>query len=212
MALPTAGSDESRPERGDAARNRSRVLSAAADCFAADPAGTTMEQIARAAGVGKGTLYRRYPGRAAIAVALLDEHERALQQRLLDDPPPLGPGAPPHARLAAFYAAMADFLERHGHLARVVESDARRLQGGAHSAWLLHVMTLVEASGVVAEPGALAEQLLAPLSPTLYHHERAVAGRSRDEIVRALRTLAGVLDPGRPGSGQAAVSSSSNEP
>ena len=41
-----------------------------------------MEKIARAAGVGKGTLYRRYPDRAAITVALLDEHERALQEQL----------------------------------------------------------------------------------------------------------------------------------
>lgn len=41
-----------------------------------------MEQIAATAGVGKGTLYRRYPDVASIATALLDEHERALQDRL----------------------------------------------------------------------------------------------------------------------------------
>jgi AcrR family transcriptional regulator len=197
MALPMAGEDQLRRERGDATRNRGRVLAAAAECFAADPAGTTMEEIARAAGVGKGTLYRRYPDKAAIAVTLLDEHERALQQRLLDDPPPLGPGAPPHVRLAACYAAMVEFLERHGPLARVVETDARMLEGGAHAALLLHVAGLVEASGVDAEPLVLAEQLLAPLSPTLYHHERAVLGRSPAEIAAALAALAGVLHPRR---------------
>lgn len=69
-----------------------------------------MEDLARAAGVGKGTLYRRFPDRASIAVALLDEHERTLQERLLRGPPPLGPGAPPAERLAAFYAAMVDLL------------------------------------------------------------------------------------------------------
>src|SRR5262249_2397784 len=47
----------------------------------------TMEDIAQAAGVGKGTLYRRYPDRASIAVALLNTHERALQERLLRGPP-----------------------------------------------------------------------------------------------------------------------------
>jgi hypothetical protein len=55
------------------------------------------------------------------------------------------------------------------------------------------VAGLVEAAGVAAEPLVLAEQLLAPLSPTLYHHERAVAGRKRDEIAAALAALANVL-------------------
>nr|WP_255559554.1 TetR/AcrR family transcriptional regulator [Mumia sp. zg.B17] len=54
-----------------------------------------MNDIARAAGVGRGTLYRRYPDRASIATALLDEHERRLQEALLSGPPPLGPGARP---------------------------------------------------------------------------------------------------------------------
>jgi AcrR family transcriptional regulator len=42
-----------------------------------------MEQIAAAAGVGKATLYRRYPDVASVAVALLDEHERGLQGEVL---------------------------------------------------------------------------------------------------------------------------------
>ncbi|MDQ2884136.1 MAG: TetR/AcrR family transcriptional regulator, partial [Actinomycetota bacterium] len=85
---PTAGR---RPERADAARNRARVLDAA-ERLSAQRGATrvTMEDIAKAAGVGKGTLYRRYPDRAAVAVALLDEHERRLQQQLLSGPPPLG--------------------------------------------------------------------------------------------------------------------------
>src|SRR5690606_5627590 len=97
------------PERTDAARNRAKVLAAAAELFATrDPRTVTMDDIAKAAGVGRGTLYRRYPDRTAIAVALLDEHERALQQHLLSGEPPLGPGAPPAERLAAFYAAMVE--------------------------------------------------------------------------------------------------------
>src|SRR5918999_4257179 len=104
-------------ERADAARNRARVLDAAARLFAEAAGRTvTMEQIAAAAGVGKGTLYRRYPNVAAIATALLDEHERALQEQLLRGSPPLGPGAPPAERLAAFYRAMVDLLDQHAHL------------------------------------------------------------------------------------------------
>src|SRR5688500_14559936 len=71
-------------ERADAARNRAKVLAAAAELFAArDPREVTMDDIAKAAGVGRGTLYRRYPDTASMARALLDEHERELQERLL---------------------------------------------------------------------------------------------------------------------------------
>src|SRR4029453_15216480 len=131
--LPDPRPSLERRERGDAARNRRRVLAAAEELFAARGAGeVTMEDIARAAGVGKGTLYRRFPDRASIAVALLDEHERALQEQLLRGPPPLGPGAPPAERLAAFYAAMVELLERHLHLVLGAETGSRRVATGGH--------------------------------------------------------------------------------
>ncbi|HEU5156743.1 MAG TPA: helix-turn-helix domain-containing protein [Streptosporangiaceae bacterium] len=165
-----------RRERADAARNRARVLAAAEQLFAAgDPARVTMEDIARAAGVGKGTLYRRFPDRASIAEALLDEHERDLQDRLLRGPGPLGPGEPPGAppaeRLAAFYAAMADLLERHMHLALGAETGARRFATGAYGFWRAHVRALL-AEAEVPDRDALADMLLAPLAPELYAFQR----------------------------------------
>src|SRR5690348_11279776 len=98
-----------------------------------------MDDIAKAAGVGRGTLYRRYPDRAAIAAALLDSHERELQAQLLAGEPPLGPGAPPAERLAAFYAAMVRLLERHAHLVLGTEIGHSRLQTGAYGFWRAHV-------------------------------------------------------------------------
>ncbi|MEV3961643.1 helix-turn-helix domain-containing protein [Nocardia sp. NPDC050193] len=87
-------------ERADAARNPARILAAAAELFARrDPRAVTMDDRAKAAGVGRGTLYRRYPDIGAIAMALLDDHERELQDQLLGGAPPLGPGAPPADRL-----------------------------------------------------------------------------------------------------------------
>src|SRR5687767_8211905 len=136
--VPVEPDRSSRRERADAARNRARVLDAAARLFAeAGGRAVTMEQVAAAAGVGKGTLYRRYPDVAAIATALLDEHERALQEELLRGAPPLGPGAEPAERLAAFYRAMVELLERHAHLALAAEPGARRFATGAYRAWAL---------------------------------------------------------------------------
>jgi AcrR family transcriptional regulator len=185
MELPSAQPRE----RADAARNRARVLDAAARLFAAHDGRTvTMERIAAEAGVGKATLYRRFPDVASIAVALLDEHERALQDRLLHGPPPLGPGAPPGERLAAFYRAMVRLLERHGHLALAAETGARRFATGAYQAWALHVRGLLDDAGVRGG-AALADALLAPLAPDVYAHQRA-AGRSPRAIGDALGTLA----------------------
>jgi AcrR family transcriptional regulator len=176
-------------ERADAARNRARVLDAAARVLA-ERGGrdVTMEDIAAAAGVGKATLYRRYPDVGSIAVALLDEHERVLQERLLRGRPPLGPGAPPGERLAAFLRAMVGLLERHGHLALAVETGARRFETGAYRAWALHVRALLDEAGVGGS-AALADALLAPLAPDAYAHQRA-QGRSSRTIARALTTLA----------------------
>ncbi len=202
MQLPQVPGQAPTRERADARRNRERVLRAARDLLATDPVGTTMEDVARAAGVGKATLYRRFPDKAAIAAALLDEHERALQERLLHDPPPLGPGAPPAERLAAFYAAYVGFLEGAGALSRAIESTAGRLRTGAHEAWRLHVAGLVREAGLADDDDAartLAEQLLAPLAPDLYAVEREELGRTPEQIAGALAVLARAL-PADPGS------------
>jgi AcrR family transcriptional regulator len=184
-------------ERADAARNRAKVLAAAAEVFAAkDPRAVTMDDIAKAAGVGRGTLYRRYPDVASIAVALLDEHEATLQRALLAGPPPLGPGAPPAERLAAFYNAMADLLEAHGDLALATEIGGRRFEIGAYGFWRAHVLSLLREARIPA-PEALADTLLAPLAPEVFKHQRA-QGLSLAKVKGALSRLATVVE-NRPG-------------
>ncbi|WP_412542553.1 helix-turn-helix domain-containing protein [Longispora sp. K20-0274] len=195
-ARPTEAAPGPPRERADAARNRARVLAAAEELFATrGAAAVTMEDIARAAGVGRGTLYRRYPDRAAIAVALLDEHERALQERLLRGEPPLGPGAPPAARLAAFYTAMLELLKNHHHLVLGTETGHSRFATGAYGFWRAHVRALVVEAGI-AGPDALADTLLAPLAPEVYAYQRE-RGIPLPETTAALTRLAhAVLDPG----------------
>src|SRR5262252_8401679 len=109
-------------ERADAARNRAAVLQAAAGLFAEhDVAGVSMDQVAAAAGVGKGTVFRRFGDKAGLAAALLDARERELQGAILRGPPPLGPGADPADRLAAFADAYLDYLLGHLELVRMSE-------------------------------------------------------------------------------------------
>lgn len=182
-------------ERADAARNRARVLAAARKLFTGgDARSVTMEDIARAAGVGRATLYRRYPDTASIAQALLDEHERDLQQRLMSGPPPLGPGAPPAERLAAFYAAMVELLEEHLPLVLGAEVGPARFATGAYGFWRAHVRLLLVQAGA-PEVDALVDVLLAPLAPDVYQQQREQRHATPEQITAALRALAfGVLD------------------
>src|SRR6202012_3137455 len=83
-------------ERGDAARNRVLLLDAARRLIAERGAdAVSMDDIAAAAGVGKGTVFRRFGSRAGMMRVLFDEDERASQEAFLFGPPPLGPDAPP---------------------------------------------------------------------------------------------------------------------
>ncbi|MFE7718685.1 TetR/AcrR family transcriptional regulator [Nocardia rhizosphaerihabitans] len=188
--LTGAALDAPQPaERTDAARNRAKVLAAAAELFATrDPRTVTMDDIAKAAGVGRGTLYRRYPDRTAIAVALLDEHERALQEQLMRGEPPLGPGAPPADRLAAFYAAMVELLTAHAHLVLGAETGGARFATGAYGFWSAHVRALLIDAGV-AQPDSLVDTVLAPVAAEVYLHQRE-RGLSPAQITEGLAVLA----------------------
>ena len=71
-----------RPKRADARRNYEKVLAAAREAFAEGGESTSLEEIARRAGVGIGTLYRHFPNRQALLEALyLDEVEEVCRGR-----------------------------------------------------------------------------------------------------------------------------------
>ncbi|MCW0211810.1 MAG: TetR/AcrR family transcriptional regulator [Pseudonocardia sp.] len=70
-ATPTHGAD--RPLRADAERNRRRILDAAREVFARRGLEAGLDEIARHAGVGTGTVYRRFPDKARLVEALFEE-------------------------------------------------------------------------------------------------------------------------------------------
>lgn len=59
--------------RADAARNRQRVLTAAAEVFAKRGLDVSLDEVAHAAGVGVGTVYRRFPNKEALVDALFED-------------------------------------------------------------------------------------------------------------------------------------------
>ncbi|KJY25231.1 TetR family transcriptional regulator [Streptomyces sp. NRRL S-495] len=151
-------------ERADAARNRIAVLDAAARLFAEHGVeAVSMDQVAAAAGVGKGTLFRRFGDKSGLAAALLDTRERVLQEAVLHGPPPLGPGAPPAERLAAFLNAYLDYLLEHLALVRMSETatPGARYRIGAYRFWHRHVAILLTPT---PDPDPTAHTLLAAVA------------------------------------------------
>ncbi len=141
--LPVIQPDETPRERADAARNRARILEAAAALVAEHGIeDVSMEDVARAACVGTGTLYRRFGDRAGLALALLDAHTRAFQNALIAGPPPLGPGAPPAERLRAFGDGYIDLVERHAPLL-IVAVPQGRYADGPHTMYTTHLAILL---------------------------------------------------------------------
>lgn len=78
--------------RADAQKNRERILSAAEALFLEKGAGVSLEEVAKRAGVGIGTLYRRFPTREALLAATSDERFLALAESSLARDPDLTPG------------------------------------------------------------------------------------------------------------------------
>ncbi|HEU4973522.1 MAG TPA: helix-turn-helix domain-containing protein [Baekduia sp.] len=77
-AQPMSSATGERPLRADAERNRQRILAAAAEVFAERGLGVTLDDIARHAGVGVGTVYRRFPDKEQLIDALFEDRMAAL--------------------------------------------------------------------------------------------------------------------------------------
>jgi AcrR family transcriptional regulator len=103
----TALSGSPRPLRADAARNRKSLLDAARDAFGRHGVSASLDEVARAAGVGPGTMYRHFPTRDQLVLAVIDDGLRELAafgESLLADPDPV----------AALQCWLAAYIEQGG--------------------------------------------------------------------------------------------------
>jgi len=192
--LPLVG--EPPAERSDAARNREALLRAAAELVEhCSVEKVTMDAVAQRAGVGKGTVFRRFESREGLMAALLNHSETEWQAQVISGPPPLGPGAPPLERLHAFGRSRIETTLTHAALIRAAGVAGTRAYAAAAFA-AMHVRYLLGQLGVHGDLGYLATALLAPLEipileQQLRHEQRPVEQIQAgwDDLVR--RVLAG---------------------
>jgi AcrR family transcriptional regulator len=176
VPLPVVDAGQAAPERADAARNRARILAAAAELVAERGIErVSMDDVAKAACVGTGTLYRRFGDRAGLALALLDDHTRAFQDALISGPPPLGPGAPAAERLHAFGDGYLDLVEGHADILAAALPLARGVSG-PDQLYATHLAVLLREAAPHLDPQFTALSLLAAVHPTQHLHRRQRLG------------------------------------
>ena len=193
IELPLATAPLVERERADARRNRERILCAAARLV--DERGidaVSMDDVAAAAGVGKGTLYRRFGDRWTLLRALIEEPERDFQDELIRGAPPLGPGAPPRERLRAYGAGQLALLESHARFMFVGDKMlAGRYDHPVYAFYRVHVAFLLrQILGDDARTDYLVDALLAALDPELFLYQREARGMSLEDLIDGWHTLA----------------------
>lgn len=176
--MTRVGSVESRPllpvvgdrpaERADAARNREALMAAAKRLL--DQCGVdslTMDALAEEAGVGKGTVFRRFRSRAGLMAAVLDESETRFQESVISGPPPLGPGAEPLERLLAFGRARLEVNLKHADLINAASQATTQHSYAAYSFAAMHTRYLLGELGVEGDIPVMATAVLAPLETVI---------------------------------------------
>ena len=176
-------------ERADAARNRRLLLATARQIVAAHGADKlTMDGLAERAGLGKGTVFRRFGTRAGIFAALLDDDERDFQEQVLAGPPPLGPGAPAPARLIAYGRARTAFLITHREIARAALDGRQQIPAGPQTPMSReHIRFLLGEMNLGADLDVLAIQLTAALDgPLLLYLSSAILTQAAPQVSERL--------------------------
>ena len=187
LSLPIAGQ---RPERADAAANRRRILDAARHVLAERGAdGTSIDAVTAEAGVGKGTVFRRFGDRAGLFQALLDDSLRSFQDEFMHGPPPLGPGAPAGQRLTSFFDRALELFDAQLELLLALERDRRGPPMGGYLAMSVHVESLVAEIDPQLDASVTAQLLLNAANPSVLRYLRRDAGIELVRIQATMRRL-----------------------
>jgi AcrR family transcriptional regulator len=176
--------------RQDAARNRRAILLATEDLLSRHrPDEVTIEQVAAAAGVGKGTVFHRFGSRMGLMLALMQERAMGLEEQIRA----ADPATPPRERLLAFLTAVVDVVGRNkgliAALGQEVASMPKPHDGPAeehpiYNMWHSHVSTLMAEERPDLDTDLLADLLLASL-----HSDPILRLLTRGETARLTAAL-----------------------
>ena len=182
--LPLIAPPAEQTERADAASNRKRILAAASELFAQrGPDCVSMQDVAKAAGVGMGTMYRRFGDRAGLTFALLGERHRELQELLLRGAPPLGPGAPARERLHAFGRARIALLDDGEAAMLLTTADAGgSTLRGPDAAYRTHLAVLLRDAAPHLDAEYAVNSLVMAFDARLHVHLRRERGWPLERI------------------------------
>ncbi|WP_406165115.1 TetR/AcrR family transcriptional regulator [Streptomyces sp. NBC_00996] len=184
VLMELAAPGEAPQLRADAARNRARLLEAAARLVEEHGvAKVTMDAVAAAASVGKGTVFRRFGDRTGLLMALLDHTEQRFQTAFISGPPPLGPGASPAERLHAFGCRALRQTSEQLDLYLAAEPDAsRRFSSAPYRVRFMHVCMLLRQTAPATDIELVAQILMGYLEPALVHHLTRQRGMSVERL------------------------------
>jgi AcrR family transcriptional regulator len=188
-----------RPERRDAAENRQRILETARQLFAEQGVeNVTMHQIAKAAGIGQGTLYRRYANKGELCFALIrvsfaemrDEIDQSLAK--LESKSRL-------AQLDDLLKQLVNFIENQIPLIGVIESGdglkhkspyRNPLYEWAHQTVSRLLQEAIAQTEILPlDPVYTADALLAALNADMYRFQRIDRGFTPEQILQGIRWI-----------------------
>ena len=179
-------------QRADARRNRARILEAAERVLTEKGTTVSTEEIARAAGVGIGTLFRHFPTKEELIRGVFEDRLR----RLADDAARLATAADPGAALTGFLRQAVEQSEVKSALAGLLTAagiDLTEAMGDVHSQLLGAMGTLLtraQATGAVRRDLEVPELigLLAGTSKAVeYAHSPAARSRILEVVLDGLR-------------------------
>lgn len=195
------GNEPERHERADAAANRARIVEVAEQLFAErGVAAVNMADIAAEAGVGKGTLYRRFANKGELCLALMDTQMRQFQDTMLDRMREMSANeVSALSQLESFLDALVYFTERHLPLLCEVQQQSEMLDRSElvrpHFWQYMTVHGLLQTAVEKGElpqnidTAYLAEALLAPLTVSVFRFQLDTLGFSLERVSAGLSTL-----------------------
>jgi AcrR family transcriptional regulator len=201
LSPPAPDPTAARAERRDAAEHRQQVLEAALRLFTARGVeAVTMAEIASAAGVGKGTLYRRYADKGQLTLALMDACVRHLQDEVAAEHASCDSSEPALTQVEAVLDRLIGWTEEHTAWLGVISDQAageRRaaVHCGPLYSWmhavLVELLERAVANGEAAIDDSVytADALLAALDVDLYLFQRRQRGYSPEQISAGLKRL-----------------------